>query len=184
MERAGIGCAVVRADAFAPNIEHRRVIWAHMCAHNANPSARLLYAASGVAALYSFHADVVEFREAATGRLVALSLFATYGGYCAGPLYAARPEVARAGLWCARGGGGGTGTPRTHQPAANRAPNPPPPHRCRITNAHAIMEQLLAGGPLAHVRLFDVGPSFGELKQMMGLQPLRWRRVLAVAAMG
>jgi hypothetical protein len=54
----------------------------------------------------------------------------------------------------------------------------------RVTNAHAVLEQLLPGGLLAHVRLFDVGPSFGEVKTLMGMQPLPWRRVLAVAAWG
>ncbi len=52
-----------------------------------------------------------------------------------------------------------------------------------MTNAHAIMQLLLAGGPLAHVRIFDVGPSFGELKQQMGMQQLPWRRTLRVAAL-
>ncbi len=102
MEAAGVACAVVAADDFAPGIEHRRVLWAHSSSHNASLATRLLWASASVAALHSFHADgVVEFRDAASGRLVGFSLTAVQGAYAAATVYAARPEVARAGLWCA-----------------------------------------------------------------------------------
>ena len=100
MEAAGVACAVVPAADFSPGIEHRRVIWAHMCGHNDALPARLAWATTGVCALHSLAADCVEFREAASGRLVAFALLVTHGTYCAGALYASRPEVARAGIWC------------------------------------------------------------------------------------
>lgn len=54
---------------------------------------------------------------------------------------------------------------------------------CRLTNAHALLSLLVAGAPLSHVRLLDVGPSAGALKQhVLGLQPLPRRRALHAAA--
>jgi hypothetical protein len=104
MESAGLTVSIVTADAFAPGIEHRRVIWAHICAHNASAGARIVWAAATVSALHTFHAHAVEFRNAASGALVGFSLVIDDGGaYCGAPLYAARPEFARAGLWCVCG---------------------------------------------------------------------------------
>ncbi len=103
MEAAGIACAAVPRDAFAPGIEHRRVIWAHAASRNAGAAAAAVWTLTGVGALHSFASDVVEFRETATGRLVAFSLTTARGAYAAGVLYVARPEVARAGLWCGAG---------------------------------------------------------------------------------
>ena len=40
------------------------------------------------------------------------------------------------------------------------------------------MELLLAGGPLSHVRVLDVGPTFAALKTSMGLHPLGFRATL------
>ena len=53
---------------------------------------------------------------------------------------------------------------------------------CRVTNAAAVMELLLAGGPLSHVRVLDVGPTFATLKTSMGLHPLGFRATLRRAA--
>jgi hypothetical protein len=100
MEAAGITVSVVNASSFSPGIEHRRVVWAHICSHNSGTAARVAWAAATVSALHTFHAHGVEFRETASGKLVAFSLCIDSGAYCAGAVYAARPEVARAGLWC------------------------------------------------------------------------------------
>ena len=151
MEAAGISVHFVPSSRFSPGIAHRRVLLAHMRSHNDNAPARITWLAAGVGALHSMHGDCVEFRDSATNALQAFSLVVTQGGYCAGLLYACRPEVARAGIW--------------------------------ITNAVAIMEQLVSEeGSLRRVRFFDVGPTFGVLKGHVGMQPLPWRRTVAMAA--
>jgi hypothetical protein len=99
MEAAGIAVEYVPSARFSPGIEHRRVLLAHVRSHNAGALQRGAWLATGVAALHSLHGDCVEFRLASSNALVAFSLIVTQGGYCAGALYACRPEVARAGIW-------------------------------------------------------------------------------------
>jgi hypothetical protein len=52
-----------------------------------------------------------------------------------------------------------------------------------VTNVQLLLQRLLAGGPLAHVRILDVGPSFGDAKRLMGLRPLPWGRTVRAAAL-
>ena len=99
MEAAGISAHFVPASRFSPGVAHRRVLLAHMRSHNDGALARIAWLATGVGALHSMHGDCVEFRDTATNALQAFSLVVTQGGYCAGVLYACRPEVARSGIW-------------------------------------------------------------------------------------
>ena len=99
MEAAGIAAHFVPSSRFSPGIAHRRVLLAHMRSHNDGALARITWLAAGVGALHSMHGDCVEFRDTTTNTLQAFSLSVTQGGYCAGVLYACRPEVARAGIW-------------------------------------------------------------------------------------
>ena len=102
MEAAGVACSHVPAATFRGSVEHRRVLWAHTRSRNGSLASQLCWACVGVCALHSLSSDCIEFREAATGRLIAFSLTTTHGGYAAGTLYACRPEFAKAGIWCVR----------------------------------------------------------------------------------
>ena len=177
MEAAGVTVAVVPAAAASPGIEHRRVIWAHMAARNGALPLRLAWAAAGVGALHSFSADIVEFRQPAQGnRLVAFSLLSAHGAYCAGALYVARPEFSRAGLWYVSL----IRLDKSDKQSVLTRMMPRP--LSRVTNAAMSLEHMLAGAPLCHVTLFDVGPTFGALKRSVAMRPLRFRDTLRRAA--
>ena len=156
MAAAGIEATLLPASRFSPGVEHRRVVWAHMRAHNPRSVARTLaWAASAVCSLHTFSAAGVEFRQRGTGRLVAFSAttVGAHGGYSCGVVWAALPEVARAGLW--------------------------------LTNMRIILEHLLlAGRPLGGVRVFDVGPTLAALKRTAALRALGFRATLRAAAWG
>lgn len=96
---AGISVEYIPASRFSPGIPHRRVLLAHVCARNGGVLSRLPWLTMGVCVLHSMYCDCIEFRDAASGALQAFCLVTTQGGYCAGALYACRPEVARAGIW-------------------------------------------------------------------------------------
>jgi len=149
MAAAGISVRVV--SSFQPGIEHRRVIWDHVCAFHVDFLMRLHKASVMVTALHTLHAIGLEFRTA-DGRLMAFSMLVNCGEYVCGPLYAARREASRAGLW--------------------------------TVNLVTCLELLCAGGLLSHARIFDVGPTFFELKGALGLAPLGWVRSLRLAAFG
>jgi hypothetical protein len=99
VEAAGMTVEYVPASRFSPGVAHRRVLLAHVWSHNPGALSRVIWLATGVAALHSLHGDCVEFRDARTNALQAFSLVVTQGGYCAGALYACRTEVSRAGVW-------------------------------------------------------------------------------------
>jgi len=93
---AGITAVVVPTGSFSPGVAHRRVVLAHVLAKNSG-WGRLFWLAQTVAALHSFHASAVEFRD--SSGLVALSVQVRLGCYACGVLFAAKPAASHSGVW-------------------------------------------------------------------------------------
>ena len=144
---AGVTASWVPDESMWIGVEHRRLILHHSVSHNTTAPGILFVLMSYINLAHLVAANGVEFRSG-DGRLVGFALFAP-GAYSCGTIFAQRTELSRCGMWAVA---------MTMALERMCVPADGP-------EASALREQ---------PKVFDVGPTFGAQKGLLGMHPLRY----------
>ena len=148
---AGVTATWVPADSMGIGVEHRRLILHHAVCHNTTVLGSILMSMSYINLAHLVAASGVEFRR--EGQLVGLALIAP-GAYSCGTVFSQRTELSRCGMWAV-----------AMTMALERMCLPPEAD----------------GAPEQRVAVFDVGPTFGAQKSLLGMHPLPYARTCRIA---
>ena len=151
VEAAGVAATWVPAESMWIGVEHRRLILHHSVSHNATIPGIMFVLMSYINLAHLVASHGVEFRRGS--QLVGFALFAP-GAYSCGTIFAQRTEQSRCGMWAV-----------AMTMALERM--------CLQADPDGASEQRVA--------VFDVGPTFGAQKSLLGMHPLPYARTCRAA---